>query len=263
MIAGLSIISMPPGMIPAPIMAATQSRALTGRKTDQQRSRPSTGFAGMRTVTSVITPSRPSIRLRSPSDRNHRNPGIFPPGAPLPIDQHHLREPQVVCRQRILDNAPRRVFSDITADGTRDLARRVGRVVETVSCNRCRDREVGDAWLRGHAALSPSISRMRLNLPRPSVIPSSSGNAPPDSDMPAPRVRSLYLRHGGMLEFRHLRRRLRQDDNHRQLPVRCQPIAFIRRNSSSSAMTPSPGTMLRNAAMISVRRDRTILSDRA
>ena len=39
--------------------------------------------------------------------------------------------------------------------------------------------------------LSKSISRMRLNLPRPSSTPSASGSAPPDSEVPEPRGTTL------------------------------------------------------------------------
>src|SRR6266404_8829222 len=41
------------------------------------------------------------------------------------------------------------------------------------------------------ARLSKSISRMRLNLLRPSSTPSASGSAPPDSEVPAPRGTTL------------------------------------------------------------------------
>src|SRR5258708_40340575 len=41
------------------------------------------------------------------------------------------------------------------------------------------------------ARLSKSISRMRLNLPKPSSTPYASGSAPPDSEVPAPRGTTL------------------------------------------------------------------------
>jgi len=39
--------------------------------------------------------------------------------------------------------------------------------------------------------LSKSISRMRLNLLKPSSTPSASGNAPPESEVPEPRGTTL------------------------------------------------------------------------
>jgi hypothetical protein len=39
--------------------------------------------------------------------------------------------------------------------------------------------------------LSKSISRMRLNLPKPNSTPSASGKAPPDSEVPEPRGTTL------------------------------------------------------------------------
>ena len=72
------------------------------------------------------------------------------------------------------------------------------------------------------------MSRIWLNLPRPSRTPSASGSAPPDSDVPAPRGTTLtpcrwqYLR-----TLRDLLGRRRQHDDHRQLPIGGQSVGFI------------------------------------
>jgi hypothetical protein len=66
-IAGLSIISMPPGMMPAPMMRATQAPASSRLAKPTSTARAVSGFFRMRTVTSVTTPSRPSEPVTTPS----------------------------------------------------------------------------------------------------------------------------------------------------------------------------------------------------
>jgi hypothetical protein len=65
--AGLSIISMPPGMMPAPMIAETHAPASSELGKPISTARAVSGFFRMRTVTSVTTPSRPSEPLISPS----------------------------------------------------------------------------------------------------------------------------------------------------------------------------------------------------
>ena len=63
----LSIISMPPGMMPAAMMSATQlpPSSRVGKPISMPRA--VSGFWRMRTVTSVMTPSRPSEPVIRPS----------------------------------------------------------------------------------------------------------------------------------------------------------------------------------------------------
>ena len=56
----LSIISMPPGMMPAAMIAATQSQPASTVGKPSRTPRATCGFLRIRTVTSVTTPSRPS-----------------------------------------------------------------------------------------------------------------------------------------------------------------------------------------------------------
>ena len=64
--AGRSIISMPPGMMPAAITAATQSPAASLLSKPSSSARAVAGWRRMRTVTSVTTASRPSEPVSSP-----------------------------------------------------------------------------------------------------------------------------------------------------------------------------------------------------
>ena len=61
------MISMPPGMIPAPITPATQSPAPSTDGKPISKARAPGGFGRMRTVTSVTTPSMPSEPTVTPS----------------------------------------------------------------------------------------------------------------------------------------------------------------------------------------------------
>ena len=64
---GRSIISMPPGMMPAPMMRATHSPPSSDAAKPISAARAHSGFFRMRTVTSVMTPSRPSEPVTTPS----------------------------------------------------------------------------------------------------------------------------------------------------------------------------------------------------
>ena len=58
--AGLSIISMPPGMMPAAMTAATQSPDASFDGKPINNARAVSGERRMRTLTSVMTPNNPS-----------------------------------------------------------------------------------------------------------------------------------------------------------------------------------------------------------
>ena len=68
----LSIISRPPGMMPAAMIFATQSAPASTVGIPNKIPRAVWAFCRMRTVTSVITPSNPSDPSSAPSD--HRAP---------------------------------------------------------------------------------------------------------------------------------------------------------------------------------------------
>ena len=59
-------ISMPPGMMPAPMIRATHSPAASTCAKPTIRARAVSGFCRIRTVTSVMTPSRPSDPVMMP-----------------------------------------------------------------------------------------------------------------------------------------------------------------------------------------------------
>ena len=64
--AGPSIISIPPGMMPALMMAVTVSPAASDVSKPIRRARAIAGVGRMRTVTSVMTASRPSDPVTTP-----------------------------------------------------------------------------------------------------------------------------------------------------------------------------------------------------
>src|SRR6516165_7698854 len=65
-IAGRSIISMPPGMMPAPMILATHSPASSDEANPTSTARAQSGFLRRRTVISVTTPSSPSEPVMMP-----------------------------------------------------------------------------------------------------------------------------------------------------------------------------------------------------
>ena len=67
LMAGWSIISSPPGMMPAAMIEATQSPPCSTEGKPISTARAVSGFCRMRTVTSVTTPSRPSEPVIRPS----------------------------------------------------------------------------------------------------------------------------------------------------------------------------------------------------
>ena len=108
-------------------------------------------------------------------------------------DQHHLDAQHVVGGEPVFEAVHAAgILRHIAADGAGDLRGGVGRVVEALVLHRLGDGEVGDARLHHGAAVGVSrCPGSRLNLAMPSRMPSASGRAPPDSEVPAPRGTTL------------------------------------------------------------------------
>ena len=70
------------------------------------------------------------------------------------VRQHHLEAEQVVGGEAVFQAVhAARVLGDVAADRARDLARRIGRVIEALVLDRVGDAEIGDARLGDHAAV--------------------------------------------------------------------------------------------------------------
>ena len=124
-------------------------------------------------------------------------------------------------------DAPR-VLGHVAADRARDLARRIGRVVETLVLYRPRDRQVGDPGLRHHAEvvvvdLENAVEAAQAQgdpVPERQGAARQPGAGPARNDLHAAAV--AELEHGG-----DLLGRFRQHHQHRQLPVGRQTVGFI------------------------------------
>ena len=109
----------------------------------------------MRSVASVTTPSSPSEPQTIPSRSSPPAPHEFAadPQA-LAGDQHQLDAHQIMGCEAIFQamNAAG-IFRHIAADGAGDLARWIGRVIETLCLHGPRHRGIGDARLHHNAAI--------------------------------------------------------------------------------------------------------------
>ena len=146
---------MPPGMMPAPMIAATQlpASSVLG-KADQQRPR------GRRL--SQDAHGDLGDDPEQPLGAGHDAHQIVAVGIEmlaaepddLAVDQHDFEAEQVVGRQPVFEAMhAARILGDIAADRAGDLARRVGRVIKAGAGDRMADAEIGDAGLRDDAAV--------------------------------------------------------------------------------------------------------------
>src|SRR5215471_17242150 len=139
---------MPPGMMPSAMIAATQLPALSLEGKPIKTARALVGLGKMRTVTSVTTPRRPS----EPHD--------------LAVDGHELDAQHVVGGETVFEAMHAAgVLGDVATDGTGDLARRIGRVVEAGMLDGEGHAQVGDARLRHDAAVGEIDLEYPIELP--------------------------------------------------------------------------------------------------
>ena len=160
------MISIPPGMIPAPITAATQSPA------------PST-------VEKPMSSARAPGRLWQDADGDLGNDAQHALGADhdaeqivalriemlaaepddLAVDHHHFDAEDIVGRKPVFEAVHAAgILGDIAADRAGDLARRVGRIVEAGPCTALVMPRLVTPGCATTQRLSTSISRMLVEL---------------------------------------------------------------------------------------------------
>src|SRR3984885_13039516 len=147
--AGRSIISMPPGMMPAPMILATHSPPSSDAVKPISAARALCGFLRMRTVTSVTTP-------KSPSEPGEDAERVVPAGivmlAAEPQNfaghQDQLAAEHIVGGHAVFEAMyAAGILRHIAADTAGDLRRRIGRVIETGLLDCLRNGEIGNAGL--------------------------------------------------------------------------------------------------------------------
>ena len=110
----------------------------------------------------------------------------------FPAHQYDLQAEHVVRRHAVLQAMHAAgILGDVAADGAGDLTGWIRCVVKAARGDRLRYREVGHAGLHDRRAIVVVDVEDLLSRLRPSRMPSSSGRAPPESDVPAPRGTTL------------------------------------------------------------------------
>ena len=227
--AGRSIISMPPGMMPAPMMSATHWPACSLDGKPISSARAVSGFLRMRTVTSVTTPSKPfrtghhaeqvvafAVEMRA-AEPDHR-----------PVHQHHLDAEHIVGGQPVFQAVHAAgILGDVAADRAGDLRRRVGRVVEAVLLDGVGDAEIGDAGLRDDDAVrivdrqdaveAAHDQQHRILERQRAARQRRAGAARHHADVAVAAV---------FQDARDLRHGLRQHHHQRQLAIGGEPVAL-------------------------------------
>ena len=147
----------------------------------------------------------------------------------LAVDQHHFEAENVVRRQPVFEAVhAARILRDIAADRAGDLARRIGRVIEAGGFDRLGDRQIGDAGLGDDAAvvvidLEDAVEfghaeEHAVGERQGAARQRGAGAARHDLDAV---LLAIAQDRGDLLDPR------RQHDDHRQLPIGGQPVAFI------------------------------------
>ena len=147
--AGRSIISMPAGMMPAAMTAATQLPALSTVREADQAARASLGL-GQDADGHFGDDAEQAFRADDHAEQVEPAPFEWLAAQPddLAVHQHQFDAQDIVGGQAVFQAVhPAGVLRHIAADGAGDLAGRIGRVVEAVAFHRLGDREVGDARL--------------------------------------------------------------------------------------------------------------------
>ena len=147
----------------------------------------------------------------------------------LAVHQNHLDAEQVVGGEAVfqaMDAAG--VLGDVAADRTGNLARRIGRVIETLVLDGLGQAQVGDPGLGDDAAVLPVDLQDFVELAH------GQGNAVCDRQGPAGQRGAGPARHhfdagfvAVLQNFRHLLDGFGQDHDQRQLAVGRQTVAFV------------------------------------
>src|SRR5262249_51328991 len=135
------MISMPPGMIPDPIIRDTHSPASSDDGKPMSIARAVSGFFSIRTVTSVTTPRRPSEPLIRPGRTEAGGLGVFPAEAKdFTGHEHDFTTEHVVGGHAVFQAMHAAgIFRHVTADCARNLRGRIRRVIKSRVCNRIAD----------------------------------------------------------------------------------------------------------------------------
>src|SRR5262249_30918499 len=152
--AGPSMISIPPGMIPAPMMRETHSPASSDVVKPTNTARAVSGFLKMRTVTSVTTPDHPSRAVDQPEHVVAGSIEMLSADAEdLARHQHDFTAKHVVGRHTVFQAMHTAgILRHVAANSAGNLRRRVRRVVEAGFGDGIAHREVRDTRLHdGHA----------------------------------------------------------------------------------------------------------------
>ena len=147
--------SIATGMMPAPMIAATQPPAASLVGKPKSTGRASSGIGRMRNVASVTMPSWPSEPTTRPS--RSRPPTVEIGPADLDdraVDKHHFDAEHIVGRHAIFQAMRAAgIHADIAGDRAGKLRRRIGRIEEALGHHRIRDREIGHAGLHADRAI--------------------------------------------------------------------------------------------------------------
>ena len=235
------MISMPPGMMPAPMIAATQSPALSmlgkpirmARAPGRLRQQPhrNLGDDAQQTLgtdddAEQIVAASIGVFAAQPDD--------------VAVDRDELDPDHVVGGQAVFQAVHAAgVFRHVAADGAGDLAGRVRRVVEALRLHRLRDGEIGDAGLDDGAAIGnvdlqdllefAEAEQNAVGQRQGAAGERGAGAAGDDLD-----VRSVAITQN----FDDLFRGLRQHDDHRQRAIGGERVGLVR---------PAPGLAVDHA----------------
>jgi hypothetical protein len=228
--AGPSIISMPPGMMPAAMMSATASpAALAGRRSRQQRPR--------RLRLRQDAHGHLDDHAQQPFGACHQGQQIEA-GASRCLPPRRMTSPSIVTifdPEQIIGGQPvlqavhaAGVLRHVAADGAGDLAGRIGCVIEAVALHRLGDGEVGDARLHPRAAVVDVDFEDLVEFAEAEQDPVRQGQRP------ARQRGACAARHHFQLvalavahHLRQLLYRLREHDDQRQRAIGSQSVGFV------------------------------------
>src|SRR6476660_9335184 len=112
----------------------------------------------------------------------------------LAVHEHDAEPKHIVCGHAIFQAMGAAcVHRDITAERASELARRIRGIKEAFCRDGIGDGDIGDAGFDAAARFVTSMASTLDMREMPSTIASSSGNAPPPSDVPAPRGTTLIV----------------------------------------------------------------------
>ncbi len=223
---------MPAGVIPAAMIAATHAPADSTASNPISSARAVSGRRRIRTVTSVTIPSSPSEPTMRPSKIVAAAVEVLAAEPnDVAVGRYELDAEHVVRREAVLQAMhPARILGDVAADRARDLARRIGRVVEAFGRDCVADREVRDAGLRDDAAVRVVDVEYSIELTEAHDDCVGRGYRTARQRSARAARHDLHALARGVAQDRgDFGRRLRQRDGQRPLPVRRQRIGLVSR----------------------------------